>query len=145
MMTSQRTQSRSLIISASTKSLSLVGGKQTDGQDYHCVRQLLTLLPIPFSDGAITGLDLAMNYSSRIERVFAHGANLQANYSIPGVNDPIITSKTGSLDSDFSTGGVTLSLNGNVQKRESREVKYSCQKLSPLPKRCKAMEKGVAQ
>lgn len=100
---------------------------------------------VGWSDGAITGLDLAMNYSSRIDRVFAHGANLQANYSIPGVNDPIITSKSGSLASDFSTGGVTLSLNGNVAKRESREKRYSCHDLSPLPKRCKAMEKGVAR
>lgn len=42
---------------------------------------LLDHLKIPivavvgWSDGAITGLDLAMNYSSRVERVFAHGAN----------------------------------------------------------------------
>lgn len=99
---------------------------------------------VGWSDGAITGLDLAMNYSSRIDRVFAHGANLQANMSIPGLNDPIINSESGGLESDFETNGTTLSTNGNIAKRESNADKYSCEALSPMPHRCKAMEKGVA-
>ncbi|KAE9363941.1 alpha/beta-hydrolase [Stipitochalara longipes BDJ] len=98
---------------------------------------------VGWSDGAIVGLDLAMNYSSRIERVFAHGANPQANMGIPGLNDPIINSKTGSLDSDFATNGTTYSVNGkrNLKKREKT---YDCESLSPLPGNCTAMEEGVA-
>ena len=100
---------------------------------------------VGWSDGAITGLDLAMNNSSRIDRVFAHGANLQANMSIPGTNDPIINSESGGLESDFATNGTTLSTNGNIAKRESSAKKYSCRSLSPTPQRCSAMEKGVAR
>lgn len=85
-----------------------------------------------------------MNYSSRIERVFAHGANIQANMSIPGTNDPIINSDTGSFDSDFSTNGTTYSVNGNFTKRDDSAGPYTCEKLSPLPSRCDAMYKGVA-
>ncbi|KAF9047106.1 alpha/beta-hydrolase [Hymenopellis radicata] len=38
---------------------------------------------VGWSDGAITGLDMAMNYTNRVDRVFAHGANAQYNQSIP--------------------------------------------------------------
>jgi len=89
------------------------------------------------------GLDLAMNYSSRIERVFAHGANPQANMSIPGLNDPIINSDTGSLDSDFATNGTTYSVHGK-RSLKKREQTYDCESLSPLPGNCTAMEEGVA-
>lgn len=99
---------------------------------------------VGWSDGAITGLNLAMNYSSRIERVFAHGANVQANQSIPGRNDPIINSDSGSLDSDLSSNGTTYSANrGMVKRATDSEDEYTCQSLSPLPERCEAMEDGV--
>ncbi|KAJ5820000.1 hypothetical protein N7474_005591 [Penicillium riverlandense] len=111
---------------------------------------LLDHLEIPrvsvlgWSDGAITGLDLAMNYTSRIDRVFAHGANLQANMSIPGTDDPIINSESGSLDSDFSTNGTTFSTSSDpLQKRDPCNT-YTCESLSPLPSRCPAMVKGVS-
>ncbi|CAL8581249.1 hypothetical protein XPA_006949 [Xanthoria parietina] len=108
---------------------------------------LLDYLKIPkvavvgWSDGAITGLNMAMNYTSRIERVFAHGANVQANQSIPGLNDPIINSDSGSLDSDFRTNGTAYAANGRVRKRAADA--YTCESLSPMPERCSAMESGV--
>ncbi|KAL8705267.1 MAG: hypothetical protein Q9201_001598 [Fulgogasparrea decipioides] len=99
---------------------------------------------VGWSDGAITGLNLAMNYTSRIERVFAHGANVQANQSIPGLNDPIISSDSGSLDSDFGTNGTTYSVKGRLNKRAvNSSEEYNCQSLSPLPERCSAMEQAV--
>lgn len=99
---------------------------------------------VGWSDGAITGLDLAMNYSTRIERVFAHGANVQANMSIPGLNDPIINSETGTLDSDVGAHGTTYSTKGNLTARAAGTDPYSCQSLSPLPDRCSAMTQGVS-
>jgi hypothetical protein len=86
-----------------------------------------------------------MNYTARITRVFAHGANLQANMSIPGTNDPIINSETGSLDSDFETNGTTYSTKGNFTKRADPEDAYSCEKLSPTPGKCKSMQDNVAK
>ncbi|KAL6245311.1 hypothetical protein RBB50_008086 [Rhinocladiella similis] len=97
---------------------------------------------VGWSDGAITGLNLAMNYTHRIDRVFAHGANPQANTSNPGTNDPIINSVSGNLDSDFSNNGTTYST-VNVTKRDTTTNAYSCESLSPLPKECPAMEDGV--
>ena len=99
---------------------------------------------VGWSDGAIVGLDLAMNYSSRIERVFAHGANPQANMSIPGLNDPIINSDSGSLNSDFATNGTTYSVNGRSLRKRDAD-KYTCESLSPLPGNCSAMEEGVVE
>ncbi|KAI4251862.1 MAG: hypothetical protein LQ352_004609 [Teloschistes flavicans] len=100
---------------------------------------------VGWSDGAITGLNMAMNYTSRIERVFAHGANVQANQSIPGRNDPIITSDSGSLDSSFSTNGTTYSTSGRLGKRAVENSQdYTCEGLSPTPERCGAMENAVA-
>ena len=96
-----------------------------------------------WSDGAITGLDLAMNYSSRIERVFAHGANIQANQGIPGLNDPIINSDTGSLDSSIESHGTTYSTKGNLTTRAASTDAYTCESLSPLPDRCDAMQQAV--
>ena len=85
-----------------------------------------------------------MNYSSRIDRVFAHGANVQANQSVPGVNDPIINSNSGSLDSGFSTNGTTYAANGRLTKRAAdSDEDYACESLSPLPARCGAMERDV--
>jgi hypothetical protein len=101
---------------------------------------------VGWSDGAITGLDLAMNYSSRIDRVFAHGANIQANMSIPGLNDPIINSDSGSLNSDFATNGTTYSVHGGYFKKrgtDESEDPYSCENLSPTPEKCAAMVQGV--
>ncbi|KAL8926516.1 MAG: hypothetical protein Q9208_002843 [Pyrenodesmia sp. 3 TL-2023] len=106
--------------------------------------QIPKVAVVGWSDGAITGLNLAMNYSSRIERVFAHGANVQANQSIPGLNDPIINSESGSLDSDFSSNGTTYAVDRGMAKRAAdAEDDYTCQSLSPLPERCGAMEEGV--
>lgn len=110
---------------------------------------LLDHLDIPriailgWSDGAITALDLAMNYSSRIDRVFAHGANLQSNQSIPGSNDPIVNSKSGSLDSDIDTNGTTFSANPARLRGRDNCNPYTCESLSPLPSRCAAMVEGV--
>jgi pimeloyl-ACP methyl ester carboxylesterase len=98
---------------------------------------------VGWSDGAIVGLDLAMNYSSRIERVFAHGANPQANESIPGLNDPIINSDSESLGSDFATNGTTYSVNRKRGLRKRDADKYTCESLSPLPGNCLASDEGV--
>ncbi|RMZ88264.1 hypothetical protein DV736_g4508, partial [Chaetothyriales sp. CBS 134916] len=98
---------------------------------------------VGWSDGAITGLNLAMNYTSRIDRVFAHGANPQANMSIPGTDDPIINSDTGSLDSDLTNGGVTYSTAKNLTKRHGPKNSYTCEALSPTPEKCEAMEEAV--
>ncbi|KAF9047101.1 alpha/beta-hydrolase [Hymenopellis radicata] len=38
---------------------------------------------VGWSDGAITGLNMAMNYTDRIDRVFAHAANAHHNQSTP--------------------------------------------------------------
>jgi pimeloyl-ACP methyl ester carboxylesterase len=112
---------------------------------------LLDHLKIPkvavvgWSDGAITGIDLAMNYSSRIERVFAHGANIQANMSLPGLDDPIINSESGGLSSDEASNGTTYSTSGNFTRRAAATPDpYACENISPTPKKCKAMEDGVA-
>jgi hypothetical protein len=84
-----------------------------------------------------------MNYSSRIERAFAHVANLQANRSIHGLNDPIINSESGSLDSDFGTNGTTYAVSKRrLGKRDDDQ--YTCENLSLLPRNCSAMENGVA-
>lgn len=96
---------------------------------------------VGWSDGAITGLNMAMNYTSRIDRVFAHGANVQANQNIPGRNDPIITSKSGSLDSSVGTNGTTYSTTGNFARRAVSN--YTCESLSPTPERCSAMKSAV--
>jgi pimeloyl-ACP methyl ester carboxylesterase len=98
-----------------------------------------------WSDGAITGINLAMNYSSRIDRVFAHGANIQANMSIPGLDDPIINSDTGSLDSDFATNGTTYATTPKSLKRRTKdgENPYTCESLSPTPDKCAAMQQGI--
>jgi hypothetical protein len=66
--------------------------------------------------------------------------------SIPGLNDPIINSDSGSLDSDFATNGTTYSVHGgDLKRRESDELgdPYSCENLSPTPEKCSAMEQGV--
>ena len=99
---------------------------------------------VGWSDGAISGLNLAMNYTTRIERVFAHGANVQGNQSIPGLDDPVINSDSGSLDSDAGTNGTTYSVNGILEKRVTSN-NYTCQILSPLPDRCDAMSQAVGK
>jgi pimeloyl-ACP methyl ester carboxylesterase len=110
--------------------------------------QIPVVAVVGWSDGAIVGLDLAMNYSSRIERVFAHGANIQANMSIPGQDDPIINSKSGSLESDFETNGTTFSVNtrrGLESSNPGADIDtYTCETLSPLPEKCDAMNEGIA-
>ena len=85
-----------------------------------------------------------MNYSSRIDRIFVHGANIQANESLPGTNDPIINSASGSLSADLSSGGTTYSIKGNLTKRDD-EASMGCQILSPTPDKCDAMIQGVEQ
>jgi hypothetical protein len=86
-----------------------------------------------------------MNYTARITRVFAHGANISATMSIPGTNEPIVNSETGSLESDFETNGTTYSTQGNFTKRVEPEDPYSCEKLSPTPKKFTTMEDNVAK
>ncbi|KAL9576729.1 MAG: hypothetical protein Q9212_006862 [Teloschistes hypoglaucus] len=87
---------------------------------------------------------MAMNYTSRIDRVFAHGANVQADQNIPGRNDPIITSKSGSLASSFGTNGTTYSTTGSFARRAvDGGQNYTCESLSPTPERCSAMEQAV--
>jgi pimeloyl-ACP methyl ester carboxylesterase len=100
---------------------------------------------VGWSDGAITGLDMAMNYSSRVERVFAHGANIQANMSIPGLDDPIINSASGSLGSDIATNGTTYSINSGpgVLKKRDAPNPYAYSLVSPTPEKEQAMEDGV--
>jgi hypothetical protein len=97
-----------------------------------------------------------MNYTDRIDRVFAHGANPQYNTSQPGLKDPIINSEDGYLDSSTSDNGTTFSVNGlglGNQKRDndndngivgSPGAPYTCEHLSPLPGRCDQMRGGVA-
>ena len=116
----------------------------------HDAIELIDHLKIPrvsvlgWSDGAITGLDLAMNYTSRIDRVFAHGANNQADMSNPGTNDPIINSESGSLESDHSTNGTTYSTKADKKSKRDGCKSYDCESLSPLPDRCDAMGDGVS-
>jgi hypothetical protein len=62
--------------------------------------------------------------------------------SIPGLNDPIINSDSGSLDSDFATNGTTYSVHGKRGLRKREQV-YDCESLSPLPGNCTAMEEAV--
>jgi hypothetical protein len=65
--------------------------------------------------------------------------------SIPGLNDPIINSDSGSLDSDFATNGTTYSVNGKRKRGLGKRAEtYDCESLSPLPGNCSAMEEGVA-
>ena len=106
--------------------------------------QITKVAVVGWSDGAITGLNLAMNFTSRVERVFAHGANVQANQSIPGRDDPIVTSDSGSLDADFATNGTTYSTSERLARRATNSpYAYTCQALSPLPDRCDAMVQAV--
>lgn len=100
---------------------------------------------VGWSDGAITALDMAMNYTSRMERVFSHGANVQGNQSIPGTDDPIINSKTGSLTSDEETNGTTYAVDEDNAKARRVVDPYSCQSLSPLPERCGDMMHAVVE
>ena len=85
-----------------------------------------------------------MNYSDRIDRVFAHGANPQYNYSRPGLKDPIINSEDGSLDSTPEMNGTTFSVNGSGLNRRAAD-EYTCESLSPLPGNCTAMEDAVSE
>ena len=83
-----------------------------------------------------------MNYSSRIDRIFAHGANIQANQNIPGTDDPIINAASGSLEADLGSNGTTYSVKGNFTKRDD-QASMGCRILSPTPDRCNAMIQGV--
>jgi pimeloyl-ACP methyl ester carboxylesterase len=94
------------------------------------------------------GLNLAMNYTSRVDRVFAHGPNPQYNTSQPGLKDPIINSKDGSLGSTKAENGTTFSVNGlGLGKRNnivgSPGAPYTCEHLSPQPDKCADMRKAV--
>lgn len=63
--------------------------------------------------------------------------------SIPGLDDPIINSDSGSLDSDFGTNGTAYAVSKrSLGKRDDDQ--YTCENLSPLPGNCPAMEDGVA-
>lgn len=84
-----------------------------------------------------------MNYTERIDRIFAHGANIQANMSIPGLNDPIINSDSGSLDADVGTNGTTYSTRPDMMKKRDNANRYSYAELSPTPEKEQAMLDGV--
>ena len=59
------------------------------------------------------------------------------------MNDLIINSESGSLDSDFETNGTTHAVSKRrLGKRDDDQ--YTCENLSPLPGNCSAMENGVA-
>lgn len=97
------------------------------------------------------GLNLAMNYTDRIDRVFAHGANPQYNTSQPGLKDPIINSENGYLDSSLADNGTTFSINGlGIGKRWNNDIvgspgaPYTCEHLSPSPDKCDSMREAVA-
>jgi len=90
-----------------------------------------------------------MNFTDRIDRVFAHGANPQYNTSRPGLMDPIINSDNGYLDSSKSNNGTTFSVNGlGLGKRDnivgSPQAPYTCEHLSPRPQHCDDMKRAVA-
>lgn len=90
-----------------------------------------------------------MNYTDRIDRVFAHGANPQWNTSQPGLKDPIINSDDGTLASTHKDNGTTSSVNGlGLGRRDdivgSPGAPYDCDHLSPLPGKCADMKKAVA-
>ena len=71
---------------------------------------------------------------------------MQGNQSIPGLDDPIINSGSGSLDADISTNGTTYAVNGRLEKRAADGDKdYTCESRSPLPARCGAMKRDVAR
>lgn len=91
-----------------------------------------------------------MNYTDRIDRVFAHGANPQYNTSQPGLKDPIINSENGYLDSSIAENGTTFSVNGlGLGKRNtivgSPGAPYTCEHLSPVPQQCDSMRSAVAK
>lgn len=76
--------------------------------------------------------------------------------SIPGLNDPIINSDTGSFDADFSTNGTTYSTRpdsafAGLRKRQSdascseNPDQYAYCKISPTPDKEQAMLDGVAK
>jgi hypothetical protein len=92
-----------------------------------------------------------MNYTDRIDRVFAHGANPQYNTSQPGLKDPIINSENGYLDSSTADNGTTFSVNGlGIGKRWNNDIvgspgaPYTCEHLSPSPAKCEDMNAAVA-
>lgn len=97
---------------------------------------------VGWSDGAMTGLNLAMNYTDRIDRVFAYGAQAHFNQSFPGKNDPIINSATGTLHSNFETNGTTVA-EQKVLKRQEGGEEFWCESISPFPNRCVDMYAGV--
>lgn len=68
--------------------------------------------------------------------------------SIPGLDDPIINSDSGSFDADMSTNGTTYAVTPGLNRRRADAEKkdpYTCESLSPTPNKCAAMEKGVAK
>jgi hypothetical protein len=88
-----------------------------------------------------------MNHTDRIDRVFAYGANTQANQSRPGLLDPIINSASGFFDADISTNGTTYSVNGaGLAKRQETFAPtdpYSYATLSPTPEAEEAVYNGL--
>lgn len=101
-----------------------------------------------WSDGGITGLNLAMNYTDRIDRLFAYGAQIHYNQTdFPGRDDAIINSKTGTLESSFDNGGVTLAEEKEQQRKLSKRNEggdeFWCESISPMPERCDDMYAGV--
>ncbi|KAK4699465.1 hypothetical protein P7C70_g6794, partial [Phenoliferia sp. Uapishka_3] len=75
---------------------------------------------VGWSDGAITSLNVGMNYTARVDRIFAHGANAQWNMTIP-------------------TPAPTL-----PNRLRKRDDAYSYASLSPTPEKEQEMEDGVA-
>ena len=103
-----------------------------------------------WSDGGMTGLNLAMNSTDRIDRVFAYGAQIHYNQTdFPGRDNPIVDSESGTLESSFDNGGVTQPAVGEKQqrklsKRQESGEEFWCESISPMPERCAEMYAGVA-
>ena len=118
------------------------------------VLALLDHLSIPrvaifgWSDGGMTGLNVAMNYTDRVDRLFVYGAQIHYNQThFPGRQDPIVNSGSGTLESGFANGGVTLPREEEeregLRKRQEGGEEFWCESISPFPERCADMYAGV--
>jgi pimeloyl-ACP methyl ester carboxylesterase len=104
-----------------------------------------------WSDGGMTGLNLAMNYTDRIDRLFVYGGQIHYNQThFPGKDDPIVNSKSGTLESNFENGGVTPPSSDEgaeeqkrLRKRQEGGEEFWCESISPMPERCVDMYAGV--
>jgi hypothetical protein len=66
--------------------------------------------------------------------------------SIPGLDDPIINSASGSLGSDIATNGTTYSINSRpgVLKKHDAPNPYVYSLVNPTPEKEQAMKDGIS-